>query len=226
MNPRDPGQGRLPRDSSGKHAIPLEAYHSAADSSAARNSDPRDDSSVSVAAACWRRGQHMNIAFFAGMLPDGLRRAASEQPDLVGGGPWFQWHYDRWQVPPGATEIARNPVASQAFVINRSLAVQFHPELDVPGIHTRIDIYKHAGYFLPETAEDLKALIADHPATHEATWNAICLADMGDTGAAFVALPQIPPRNVNWFKKGKWVHLAKIAFEKYFMRKKIGRAHV
>ncbi|MGB0713000.1 MAG: NAD(P)/FAD-dependent oxidoreductase, partial [Gammaproteobacteria bacterium] len=43
-----------------------------------------------------------------------------------------------------------------------------------------------------------------------ATWNAICLADMGDTGAAFVALPQIPPRNVAWFKKGKWVHMAKI----------------
>ena len=34
-----------------------------------------------------------------------------------------------------------------------------------------------------------------------------------------MALQQIPPRNVNWFKKGKWVHLAKIAFEKYFMRK-------
>ena len=52
-----------------------------------------------------------------------------------------------------------------------------------------------------------------------ATWNAICLADMGDTGAAFVALPQMPPRNVAWFKKGKWVHMAKIAFEKYFIRK-------
>jgi len=61
--------------------------------------------------------------------------------------------------------------------------------------------------------------LAGRPATAKATWNAICLADMGDTGAAFVALPQIPPRNVNWFKKGKWVHLAKIAFEKYFMRK-------
>jgi sulfide:quinone oxidoreductase len=36
---------------------------------------------------------------------------------------------------------------------------------------------------------------------------------------AFVALPQIPPRNVNWFKKGKWVHLAKLAFEKYFIHK-------
>ena len=60
----------------------------------------------------------------------------------------------------------------------------------------------------------------DGKAPHaKATWNAICLADMGDTGAAFVALPQIPPRNVNWFKKGKWVHLAKVAFEKYFIRK-------
>ena len=42
---------------------------------------------------------------------------------------------------------------------------------------------------------------------------------MGDTGIAFVALPQIPPRNVNWFAEGKWVHLAKIGFEKYFIRK-------
>ena len=47
----------------------------------------------------------------------------------------------------------------------------------------------------------------------------MCLADFGDTGVAFVALPQIPPRNVNWFSEGKWVHLAKIGFEKYFMRK-------
>ncbi len=51
------------------------------------------------------------------------------------------------------------------------------------------------------------------------TWNAICLADMGDMGAAFVAIPQIPPRNVQWMKKGKWVHTAKVMFEKYFMRK-------
>jgi sulfide:quinone oxidoreductase len=55
--------------------------------------------------------------------------------------------------------------------------------------------------------------------SHRATWNAICLADLGDDGVAFVALPQIPPRNVTWAKQGKWVHLAKIAFEKYFMRK-------
>ncbi len=68
-------------------------------------------------------------------------------------------------------------------------------------------------------AHNIADELAGKPATAKGTWNAICLADMGDTGAAFVALPQIPPRNVNWFKKGKWVHYAKIAFEKYFMRK-------
>ena len=66
---------------------------------------------------------------------------------------------------------------------------------------------------------NIAADLAGQAATAKGSWNAICLADMGDTGAAFVALPQIPPRNVNWFKKGKWVHLGKIAFEKYFMYK-------
>jgi sulfide:quinone oxidoreductase len=66
---------------------------------------------------------------------------------------------------------------------------------------------------------NIGAEIAGRPAVTKASWNAICLADMGNTGVAFVALPQIPPRNVNWFKKGKWVHLAKVAFEKYFMYK-------
>jgi sulfide:quinone oxidoreductase len=61
--------------------------------------------------------------------------------------------------------------------------------------------------------------LAGKPAHTVGTWSTICLADMGDTGAAFVAIPQIPPRNVTWAKKGKWVHYAKIAFEKYFMLK-------
>ena len=69
------------------------------------------------------------------------------------------------------------------------------------------------------TAANIVAELAGKPALAQATWNAICLADFGDTGAAFVALPQIPPRNLTWSKKGKWVHLAKVAFEKYFLRK-------
>jgi len=66
---------------------------------------------------------------------------------------------------------------------------------------------------------NIKESIAGSQPSHKGTWNAICLADMGDTGAVFVALPQIPPRNVNWFKKGVWVHAAKVAFEKYFLYK-------
>jgi len=69
------------------------------------------------------------------------------------------------------------------------------------------------------TAQNIGAALAGHAPTEKATWNALCLADMGDTGIAFVALPQIPPRNVNWFSEGKWVHYAKVAFEKYFIRK-------
>jgi GMP synthase-like glutamine amidotransferase len=54
----------------------------------------------------------------------------SDQPDLVPVGPWFQWHFDRWTLPPGATEIARTANSSQAFVLGRALALQFHPEID------------------------------------------------------------------------------------------------
>ncbi len=55
----------------------------------------------------------------------------SDDETLVPSGAWFQWHYDRWTLPPGAREVARNAAASQAFVLRRNLAVQFHPELTV-----------------------------------------------------------------------------------------------
>jgi len=67
--------------------------------------------------------------------------------------------------------------------------------------------------------ENLKLELAGKEPDEVATWNAICLADFGDGGVAFIAQPQIPPRNLNWASKGKWVHLAKVGFEKYFLRK-------
>jgi len=69
------------------------------------------------------------------------------------------------------------------------------------------------------TVHNVKNVLENKAPDQKGTWNAICLADMGDTGVAFVAMPQIPPRNVSWMKKGKWVHLAKVAFEKYFINK-------
>jgi sulfide:quinone oxidoreductase len=69
------------------------------------------------------------------------------------------------------------------------------------------------------TALNIGRLLRGSEPNAEPTWNAVCLADFGDSGVAFVAQPQIPPRNVNWASKGQWVHYAKIGFEKYFMRK-------
>jgi sulfide:quinone oxidoreductase len=69
------------------------------------------------------------------------------------------------------------------------------------------------------TAENIAALLRGGEPKAVASWNAVCLADFGDDGIAFIAQPQIPPRNVNWSSQGLWVHAAKIGFEKYFLRK-------
>jgi sulfide:quinone oxidoreductase len=69
------------------------------------------------------------------------------------------------------------------------------------------------------TANNIGLMLRGEEPRHQATWNAVCLADFGDSGVAFVAQPQIPPRNVNWSSSGKWVHGAKIGFEKYFLHK-------
>ncbi len=69
------------------------------------------------------------------------------------------------------------------------------------------------------TAANIASLLRGEAPRAVATWNAVCLADFGDEGIAFVAQPQIPPRNVNWSSQGKWVHAAKVGFEKYFLRK-------
>ena len=67
------------------------------------------------------------------------------------------------------------------------------------------------------TARNIGALLRGEEPKAEAR-NAVCLADFGDSGVAFVAEPQIPPRNINWASEGMWVHLAKVAYE-YFLRK-------
>jgi GMP synthase (glutamine-hydrolysing) len=49
----------------------------------------------------------------------------------------------------------------QAFRLGGNVyATQFHPELDVAGLCTRIEVYKHAGYFEPDQADEIKARAA------------------------------------------------------------------
>ena len=111
----------------------------------------------------------------------------------------------------------RNPQYPNIFAVGVCVAIAPQKPTPVPSGVPK------TGYMIESmvaaTVTNIEADIAGKAPSAEATWNAICLADMGDTGIAFVALPQIPPRNVTWAKKGKWVHLAKIGFEKYFLRK-------
>ena len=114
-------------------------------------------------------------------------------------------------------EHQRNPRYPNIFSVGVCVAI---PPVEATPVPTGTP---KTGYMIESmvtaTAKNIRAVLDGREPTEKATWNAVCLADFGDSGAAFVALPQIPPRNVSWFSEGKWVHLAKVAFEKYFLRK-------
>jgi GMP synthase-like glutamine amidotransferase len=61
----------------------------------------------------------------------GWSRVRTHMPELVEEGPWIQWHYARFTLPPGARLLAESPAALQAFSHDRHLGVQFHPESTV-----------------------------------------------------------------------------------------------
>ena len=52
----------------------------------------------------------------------------TDDPELVPDGPWLEWHYVRFTLPPGARELARSGVGLQAFTSGPHLGTQFHPE--------------------------------------------------------------------------------------------------
>ncbi|MCZ4304358.1 FAD-dependent oxidoreductase [Zoogloeaceae bacterium G21618-S1] len=114
-------------------------------------------------------------------------------------------------------EFQRNPRYPNIYGIGVCVAI---PPVEATPVPTGVP---KTGYMIESmvtaTAKNIRAVLDGKAPEERATWNAICLADFGDTGAAFVALPQIPPRNVNWYSEGRWVHLAKVGFEKYFLRK-------
>ena len=92
-----------------------------------------DEAGVPVFGICFG-GQllaatHGGAVVASGAPEIGWAEVCSDDDALVPSGPWFQWHYDRWELPHDANEVARNAAASQAFILRRNLAVQFHPEL-------------------------------------------------------------------------------------------------
>lgn len=114
-------------------------------------------------------------------------------------------------------EYQRNPVYPNIYGIGVCIAI---PPVEATALPVGAP---KTGYMIESMTRaavaNIKAVIEGQEPKSEASWNAICLADLGHTGAAFVAEPQIPPRNVAWMKKGRWVQWGKTAFEKYFLFK-------
>ena len=117
----------------------------------------------------------------------------------------------------------RNPTFRNVFAVGVGVAIPPLGPTPVP-----VGVPK-TGFMIESmvtaTAANIASLMKGDEPHEVASWNAVCLADFGDSGVAFVAQPQIPPRNVNWSSSGKWVHYAKVGFEKYFLRKiRIGKS--
>jgi GMP synthase (glutamine-hydrolysing) len=72
------------------------------------------------------------------------------------------------QLPGHAVLLASSAACPvQAFRVGGNVyATQFHPELDVAGLNTRIEVYKHAGYFDPDEADEIRA----RAASSDITW--------------------------------------------------------
>ena len=68
-------------------------------------------------------------------------------------------------------------------------------------------------------ARNISASIKNEALSSALPQRAKWLSDMGETGAAHLAEPQIPLRNINLIKQGRWVHSAKVEFEQYFINK-------
>ena len=114
-------------------------------------------------------------------------------------------------------DYQRNPTYSNIYAVGVCVAI---PPVGPTPIATGAP---KTGYMIESMVSaatyNIRDAIAGKEPAAKGSWAAVCLADFGDSGVAFVALPQIPPRNTNWASKGKWVHLAKIAYEKYFLHK-------
>ncbi len=114
-------------------------------------------------------------------------------------------------------EFQRNPTFKNIYSVGVCVAI---PPVEKTPVATGTP---KTGYMIESmvtaTAHNIRDELAGKEPSDKPSLSALCLADLGDTGVAFLAVPQIPPRNTTWSKKGKWVHLSKIIFEKYFMRK-------
>ena len=154
-----------------------------------------------------------------------IREAATGRADVIVVSDtddyWFipsnPWVAMRWH-EPDAIRVHPPPVMKKRGIgFTKVGCTRVHPT------ENRLDLGDGSmmlyDYLVTAVAHNLVSELDGKDPCEIPSWNAVCLADFGDGGVAFVPQPQIPPRNVNWASQGKWVHLAKVGFEKYFIHK-------
>lgn len=82
----------------------------------------------------------------------GWHAVSSSAREFLEDGPWLQWHYDRFTLPPGAEELARSPRALQGFARGAHIGVQFHPEstIEIVSEWARLDADRLAEAGIPD----------------------------------------------------------------------------
>lgn len=93
-------------------------------------------------------------------------------------GPWLNFHFDAFTLPPGAELLAETDLAPQAYRIGKSMGVQFHPEIDVAMFDTWTRYWASTaeGRQFLETAGDLPERMRAEIAARQPENRANCLA--------------------------------------------------
>lgn len=114
-------------------------------------------------------------------------------------------------------EYLRNPDYPNVFALGTCMAQPAVTKTPVPvGTPDSVYAIQKAGEIV---VHNIVAQFGDAPLTSYVPQYAKWLKDMGETGATYLSEPQVPLRDINWMRQGRWVHQAKIDFEKYFVNK-------
>jgi len=114
-------------------------------------------------------------------------------------------------------EYLRNPDYPNVFALGACVAQPAVDKTPVPvGAPDSVYSIQKAG---ETVVQNILAQIGDAPLTSYVPQRAKWLSDMGTSGAAYLSEPQVPLRDINWMRQGRWVHQAKVDFEKYFVNK-------
>ena len=104
-------------------------------------------------------------------------------------------------------EFQRNPTYRNIYAAGVAVASAAAGSKEVPAEAPRTGYMVESA--MTTAVQNIRDQIDNREPTHKANWSAVCLANLGGSGIAFVALPHAPPGNGGWFSEGKWTYLSR-----------------